>query len=115
MQVSLLGFRSIFSQEIDFEDLGEEDFAPAPPSSHIHDPAPQVPHNNLDDPPNHPTLDLYFATFVALLLALQALDTEIRIVPHVSVLGGRVVWRQLQVFPSQQLLFRLLKDSPSLS
>ena len=80
MQVSLLGFRSIFSQEIDFEDLGEEDFAPAPPSSRIHDPAPQVPHNNLDDPPNHPALDLYLATFVVLLLGLQALDTEIRIV-----------------------------------
>jgi len=31
-----------FIEEIDFEDLGEEDFAPAPPSSHIHDPAPQV-------------------------------------------------------------------------
>ena len=88
------GFCFIFSQEIDFEDLGEEDFAPAPPSSHIHDPAPQVPHNNLDDPPNHTALNLFPATFVFLLLGLQALDTEIRIVPHVSLQGGRVVWRQ---------------------
>jgi len=31
-----------FIEEIVFEDLGEEDFAPALPSSHIHDPAPQV-------------------------------------------------------------------------
>jgi len=31
-----------FIEEIDFEDLGEEDFAPAPPSSRINDPAPQV-------------------------------------------------------------------------
>jgi len=31
-----------FIEEIDFEDLGEEDFAPAPPSSHDHDPTPQV-------------------------------------------------------------------------
>ena len=75
---------SIFSQEIDFEDLGEEDFAPAPPSSHIHDPAPQVPHNNLDDPPNHTALNLFPANFVVLLLGLQALDMEIRIAPHVS-------------------------------
>ena len=106
----------IFSQEIDFGDLGEEDFAPALPSSHIHDPAPQVPHNHFDDPLNHPALDHYPATFVALLLGcLEALDTGIRIVPHVSLLGGRVVWRQLQVFPSQQLLFRLLKDSSRLS
>ena len=64
MQVSLLGFRSIFSQEIDFEDLGEEDFAPALPSSHIHDPAPQVPHNHFDDPLNHPALDHYPTTLL---------------------------------------------------
>ena len=83
----------IFSQEIDFEDLGEEDFAPALPSSHIHDPAPQVPHNHFDDPLNYPALDHYPTTFVALLLGLEALDTGIRIVPHVSLLGGRVVWR----------------------
>ena len=89
------GFCFIFSQEIDFEDLGEEDFAPAPPSSRINDPAPQVPHNHLDDSPNHPALDLYLATFVVLLLGLQASDTGSRIVPHVSLLGGRVVWRQL--------------------
>ena len=77
-----------FSQEIDFEDLGEEDFAPALPSSHIHDPAPQVPHNHLDDSPNHPALDLFITTFVVLLLGLQALDTGIRIVPPVSLQGG---------------------------
>ena len=94
MQVSLLGFRSIFSQEIDFEDLGEEDFAPAPPSSHIHDPATQVLHNHLDDPPNHPAFDHYPVTFIVLLLGLQAFDTGVRVVPHVSLLGGRVVWRQ---------------------
>jgi len=31
-----------FIEEIDFEDFDEEDFVPAPPSSHIQDPAPQV-------------------------------------------------------------------------
>ena len=60
----------IFSQEIDFEDFDEEDFVPAPPSSHIQDPAPQVPHNYLDSP-SRPALDHYPAT--VLLLGLQTL------------------------------------------
>ena len=76
----LIRILSIFSQEINFEDLSEEDFAPAPPSSHLQHPAPQVPHNHFDDSPNHHSLDRYPATFVVLLLGLQALDTEIRIV-----------------------------------
>ena len=36
----------------------------------------------------------YPVTFIVLLLGLQAFDTGVKIVPHVSLLGGRVVWRQ---------------------